>query len=473
MPFQTGIDILAKIAELVAAQIEKDAQLNKDIKKETHNFTKNMQILSTEISIINDKLRAYQALQPTTEEVHDLKGRTKQLFINLKNLNSNLIHIQETYNEFLLLRENYKKTWCICKNIYTKSNFIEDIKSINEDIEYQLDMIKKDFMNLEHLMNIYSEQVENLKFKFIPLRRLWISNKWDSDANQDSQRVTIETFCQEIQSKDTGNWGLTSKHYENMKNFLHTMIIIDKTEDQLDAIGKGRSCGTYFISSSLLANLTNLSSDYYKWHDLSDLVIYFSLEALKKPTDDKITDIITKKYNAEIKLRELRKSPEHYKAYKEALIAIEKAENEKAEMKKQSDLLNETLTNLLQTNLNTQIQSMTKADSIYKGKGDSESYATFGTVDGIFRIKKGGIYTVEVYLHVRNFNFWNNIYLEHYKEDMSSVARHCIIDVVQNWDYNATSKHQLTLEDNDYLRVKFSAKSSDITWKSECYIKIY
>ena len=80
---------------------------------------------------------------------------------------------------------------------------------------------------------------------------------------------------------------------------------------------------------------------------------------------------------------------------------------------------------------------------------------------------------------MRNFDYWNNIYIEHYTFGgsgagaISLVARHCIIDVVQKWDYNNTSKHEITVSDNDYLRLKFSAKSSDITWKSECYLKIY
>ena len=74
--------------------------MNKDIKKETSIFDKKMQELSSEIIIINDKLNAYQVLQPTIEEVHDLKNRVDKLLLNLKNLNTNLCDIQETFNEF-------------------------------------------------------------------------------------------------------------------------------------------------------------------------------------------------------------------------------------------------------------------------------------------------------------------------------------------------------------------------------------
>ena len=498
MPFQTSLDIIKEIASLVKSQIDKNEKLNKDIKKETSIFNKKMQELSTEIININDKLTAYQALQPTIEEVYDLKLRVDKLLLNLKNLNTNLCDIQDTFNEFLELRENYKKSWCICKNIYTKSEFIEDIKSINEQIQTQLDIAMKDFSDLESLMSMYNEKVENLKFNFAPVRRLWIANKWDADANQESQRVTIETFSELIQSKDDGSWGLTSVHFENLKKFLTTMITADKSEDQLNSIGKGRACGTYFINSSLIANLTNIASEKLEWKDLSDLVIYFSLEALERPTDDKVTDVIIDKYNAETKLKNLRKSPEEYKAYLEALEVAEKAEKEKFEMKIQCELLSTSLAKSIQQNLDTQIQALELAlgreEYAYKGKGDIDSYATFNTPDGIFRIKKGGIYTVETYLNVRNFDYWNNIYIEHYTlgggavggdggdggcsggdggSVISLVARHCIIDVVQHWDYNNTSKHEITVSDNDYLRLKFSAKSSDITWKSDCYLKIY
>lgn len=487
MPFQTCLDIIKEIALLVKSQIDKDKQLNKDIKKETSIFDKKMQELSSEIIIINDKLNAYQVLQPTIEEVHDLKNRVDKLLLNLKNLNKNLCDIQTTYNEFLTLRENYKKSWCICKNIYTKSDFIEDIKTINEQIQTQLDIAMKDFTDLESLMTIYNEKVENLKFNFAPVRRLWISNKWDADANQESQRVTIETFSELIQSKDDGSWGLTSVHFENLKKFLNTMITVDKSEDQLNSIGKGRSCGTYFINSSLIANLTNIASEKLEWKDLSDMVIYFSLEVLERPTDDKVTDVIIEKFNAETKLKNLRKSPEEYKAYLDALEVAEKAEKEKFDLKIQCELLSTTLAKSIQQNLDTQIQALAldREEYAYKGKGDINSYATFNTPDGIFRIKKGGIYTVETYLNVRNFDYWNNIYIEHYthgggsggesgdSSTISLVARHCIIDVVQNWNYNNTSKHEITVSDNDYLRIKLSAKSSDITWKSDCYLKIY
>ena len=323
-------------------------------------------------------------------------------------------------------------------------------------------------------MDIYASQIENLKFNFTPLRRLWISNKWITDANLDSQRVTIETFCQEIQSKDNGSWGLTHTHFENLKSFLNTIITTDRTPRQLEAIGLGRSCGTYFINSSLIANLTNITSEYYKWRDLSDLVIYFSLKALSKTTDDKVTDIITERYNAEIKLRELRKNPEQYKAYQDALLADENAKKEQEDMKKQSELVAETIEKNIQKHIDNKIQSLVlnNEEYIYKGRGDIASYAKFGTQDGIFRIKKEGVYAVEVYLHLRNFNYWNNIYIEHYKDDTSLIARICIIDVVQNWDYKDTSKHQISVSDNDYLRLKLSANSDDITWKSECYMKM-
>ena len=299
MPFGISIELLNKIVIFVDTQIKKNDALNKSIKKENNIFFLNLKRMSEQLGLMIDKLKSYQSLSPTTEEISDLKLRCEKIFNNLKITNDLMIQIEKNHTELINKREIYKNKWYLCvTRCYTKSMFLEDLQNLNNELNIKLKLLNEEFDNLAILMNIYEKQIENLKFKFLPLRRLWISNKWDNDTNQLSQRVTIASFIQEIQAKETTNstWQLHNYHFENMHIFLTNMIEVDKTDRQKEAIGLGRGCGTYFLNSSLIANLTNLPSDKLNWLDLSDMVRYFSIQPIEKPTDDKINQEIINKY---------------------------------------------------------------------------------------------------------------------------------------------------------------------------------
>ena len=115
MPFQSSLNLLKQIAALVKSQIDKDSRIYKaDIKTETLTFINKMQELHIEINFIYNKLKAYQLLEPTNEEANLLNEKINNLFSHLKKLNKNLIDIQITYNEIVIIRQNYKKKWYRC-----------------------------------------------------------------------------------------------------------------------------------------------------------------------------------------------------------------------------------------------------------------------------------------------------------------------------------------------------------------------
>ena len=371
MPFGASIEVLQQIVVLIHNNIKENEELNKNIKIENEIFYLNLKKMADNLSLMIDKLKSYQELSPTTEEIHDLKLRCEKLFNHLSSTNKLLIEIEKNHSILMAKREAYKNKWYLCVERYTKPMFIEDLKDINKQINTKIELLNIEFNDMETLMNIYEKQIENLKFKFIPLRRLWISNKWDQDANQESQRVTISSFIQEIQSKEDLTWNLHNHHYENMKHFLTNMIEIDKTERQLEAIGLGRSCGTYFLNNSLIANLTNLPSEKLDWNNLSDMVLYFSLLPIIRPTDDKITEEIIQKWNEEIKKRELSKTPEEYNKYikeleenKKKILEIENLKNN-----------NNNIINKIEVNIESNIQK--NIDNIIKDVKIKDKYCAY------------------------------------------------------------------------------------------------
>lgn len=305
MPFSASIEIIKKIVVFIDTKIKENEAYDKSIRKETNIYNINLKTINGELGLIIDRLRGFQELSPTTEEVGDLKLRCNNLFNNVKNCNDLLIAVHNNYKELIDSRTLFKKKWYNFFDCYGKSVFLESLIDLNKEINTKMGLVKNEYDNLVILMNVYEKQIYNLKFKFLPLRRLWISNKWDVDANQNSQRVTIATLIQEIQSKELSR-ELKSNHYENMQTFLTRMIEDNKSQRQIEAIGLGKSCGTYFLNSSLMASLTNLPCDKLHWNDLSDMVYYFSLLPIEKSTDDRITPAIIEKYNASSPLKELK-----------------------------------------------------------------------------------------------------------------------------------------------------------------------
>ena len=364
MPFGASIEVLQQIVVLIHNNIKENEELNKNIKIENEIFYLNLKNMADNLSLMIDKLKSFQELSPTTEEVSDLKFRCEKLFNHLSSTNKLLIDIENNHTILLSKRETYKNKWYLCVERYTKSMFLEDLKDMNNQINNKIDLLNKEFNDIDTLMNIYEKQIENLKFKFIPLRRLWISNKWDQDANQESQRVTISSFIQEIQSKEDLSWNLHNYDYENMKQFLTNMIEIDKTKRQLEAIGLGRSCGTYFLNNSLIANLTNIPSEKLNWNNLSDMVLYFSLLPIIRSTDDKITDEIIQKWNIEIKKRELAKTPEEYDKYINELEDNKNKILEMENLKKNNNIVTNKIEENIEINIKKNIDHIIKDNKL-------------------------------------------------------------------------------------------------------------
>ena len=378
MPFSTGIELLEKIVNLIDKNIKENEQLNKSIVVENEIFYLNLKDMAEKLKLMIDKLKSFQQLSPTTEEVNDLKFRCEKLFAHLSSTNKLLGEIEQNHDILVSKRETYINKWYCCVERYTKSKFLEDLQALNDQIKIKIKDLESEFNDLETLMNIYEKQIENLKFKFIPLRRLWISNKWDQDANQSSQRVTISSFIQEIQSKEDSSWNLNHVHYENMKQFLTNMIEVDKTERQLEAIGLGRSCGTYFLNNSLIANLTNLPSEKLHWNNLSDMVLYFSLLPITRPTDEKITDEIIEKWNQEVKLRDLSKSPEELARFTKELEDNKKKEEEMENLKNNNNNLIEKIEVNVETNIKKNIENIVKDKyNAYVIKDDKKYIITY------------------------------------------------------------------------------------------------
>jgi hypothetical protein len=324
MPFRLSIDLIKNLVIIIDTQIKKEYNINKKVRLENDIYYDNLIKLNDRLLFINSKLKSFQELSPTTEEIADLKFRCEELHNKLHNIREILGPIIEEHDLIIKKRDDHYKKWYVCLfcilfciNRYKKNNFIEDLQELNKKILNQLELLNTEFNSLVNLMADYEKQIHNLKFKFLPLRRLWISNKWDVDANQTSQRVTIFTFSQEIQSKDSrdSKYKVHSIHYENMNKFLNNMIVADKSGKQLDAIGLGRACGTYFLDSSLIASLTNTPSEKLGWTTLSDMALYFSLLPMNRPTDDKITPDIITRYNEEKKILEQYDKNEDYNKY--------------------------------------------------------------------------------------------------------------------------------------------------------------
>ena len=320
MPFRLSIDLIKNLVIIIDSEIKKEHNINKKVRLENDIYYDNLIKLNDRILFINSKLKSFQELSPTIEEIADLKFRCEELHNKLHNIRDTLGPVIKSHDELIKKRDEHYKKWyaCLfCITRYKKINFIEDLRDLNKKILNQVELLNSEFNDLTNLMTDYEKQIHNLKFKFLPLRKLWISNKWETDANRTSQRVTIFTFSQEIQSKDSrdSKYKVHSIHYENMNKFLNNMIVADKSGKQLDAIGLGRACGTYFLDSSLIANLTNYPSEKLEWTTLSDMVLYFSLLPMNRPTDDKITPDIISRYNEEKKVLEKYDKNEDYNKY--------------------------------------------------------------------------------------------------------------------------------------------------------------
>ena len=483
MAVSTGIDIIKQIAELVNKYIEKNEKLNIEMEEQENLFNQNLQQILTEIRLIEDKLNSYHELNPIVVQVKELENRSDNLVTTLNLMKTNLISCQSSYEKFISERDTYTKLSCIfkviynCKNSksnYTRKKFIKAIKDINDKIQNQLKTIITDFNHLTDVMNSYKQDFENLKFDFIPLRHLWIVHKWSYDETQIRESATIQNFTYILQSKYDEECGLSSNHYNNMREFLKKMVTFGKNNDELKALHRGSTCGTYCISDSLMANLTNSASKKLNWIDLSDLVIYLSLNILETPTDDKVSLKIILRYNEETELKKIHQDPEMKRIYYEELEKNKKKHSETDELNKQTQKLSIQIKSSINDNIVKDLQTL--EDLIpylhYTGTGHILQYATFNTNDGIFRLNENRSYTIKIYLYLRNFTYWNNIYLEHYKEDNTLLERHCIKDVVQDWEYRGTTTHKIKASKNDYLRIRISGLDNEIKWHGESSIII-
>lgn len=357
MPFAASIDIIKKIIVFIDSKVKENEAYNKSIKQENEVFFRNLNIVNKSLGLMIDKLKAFQELSPTTEEVDDLKLRCTNLFNTVSNANDLLITIHSKYQELLDNRNAFKQRWYVFSDCFGKADFLEDLRNLNEELNAKMGLVNIEYDNLIILMNVYEKQIENLKFKFLPLRRLWISNKWDADANLSSQRVTIATLIQEIQSRALSR-ELHAVHYENMQTFLTKMIEYNKTQRQIEAIGLGKSCGTYFLNSSLISSLTNLPSEELKWNDLSDMVYYFSLLPIEKYTDDKITPEIIERYNENTNIK--------VDTYKEQLKDLKSSNNNEAKL----------LDKIVDTNIQKNLNNIIKTDK-------NRNYKAYIYKDGI------------------------------------------------------------------------------------------
>ena len=315
-------------------------------------------------------------------------------------------------------RNAFKKLWYVCFDCYGKASFLEDLKNLNDELNAKMQLVTIEYDNLVLLMNIYEKQIENLKFKFLPLRRLWISNKWDLDANQTSQRVTIATLIQEIQSKELSR-ELHSLHYENMHIFLTKMIEDNKTQRQIEAIGLGKCCGTYFLNSSLMASLTNLPCDKLKWNDLSDMVYYFSLLPIEKSTDDRITPEIIERYNENTNIK--------VESYKDQLEQLKVSNNTQAKV----------LDNIVDTNIQKNLTEIVKNDK-------NRNYRAY--------ILKDGIKYIVVYKHTSNHT---TVFYETEKEGKMGKVELDIhnVNTYDNYHGNHCTFLKKEYEGNSYFSV--------------------
>lgn len=109
----------------------------------------------------------------------------------------------------------------------------------------------------------------------------------------------------------------------------------------------------------------------------------------------------------------------------------------------------------------------------YKFKNSKNSYVLFNENNDKIIFDTEGEYLFELYLNLRNFTHWNNIYIHHYNKDNTLVTKYPIIDIEQNWDYNNTTKHTIDINPYDYIMIKISGNDNEITWKSESYIKVF
>ena len=353
MPFAMSMEMIKKIVKFINGKIEENKTLDKNIQQENEIFFKSLLQVHDKLELMIDKLTSYQEISPTTEEVSDLKTRCEKLYLSIKSINELILHITKQHHKLQSKRNLYKEKWYLCVECYGKAEYLEDIQNLNKEIDTKIEILDREYENLQTLMALYQQQIENLKFKFLPLRRLWISNKWDCDANQSNQRVTIASLIQEIQAKEnTLSLKLHHHHYENMKIFLTKIIEVDKTKRQIDAIGLGRSCGTYFLNSSLMASLTNTPSLELKWNDLSDMVIYFSINPFEKSTDDRITQQIIDKYN------NMRKDTNSF-------IILEK-NKQLTDLKDQLTKQSSEITNMIDINIEKNINEICKLDEKFR-----------------------------------------------------------------------------------------------------------
>ena len=109
MPFDASIEVLQEIVKLIHDKVKENEELNKNIKIENEIFYVNLKNISDTLSLMIDKLKSFQQLSPTTEEVNDLKFRCEKLFNHLSSTNKLLIEIENNHGLLMSKRETYKK----------------------------------------------------------------------------------------------------------------------------------------------------------------------------------------------------------------------------------------------------------------------------------------------------------------------------------------------------------------------------
>ena len=109
MPFAASIDIIKQIVNFINIKIKENEAYDKSIKQENEIFFRNLNIVNKNLGLMIDKLKAFQELSPTTEEVDDLKLRCTNLFNTVNNANDLLITIHSKYQELLDNNTNNQK----------------------------------------------------------------------------------------------------------------------------------------------------------------------------------------------------------------------------------------------------------------------------------------------------------------------------------------------------------------------------
>ena len=151
MPFRLSIELIKNLVIIIDTQIKKEHTINKKVRLENDIYYDNLIKLSDRLLFINSKLKSFQELSPTTEEISDLKFRCDQLHNKLHNINEILDPIDKEHTELIKKRDHHYYKWYLCLfciNRYKKLNFIEDLKALNKKILKHIDLLNSEFNDL-------------------------------------------------------------------------------------------------------------------------------------------------------------------------------------------------------------------------------------------------------------------------------------------------------------------------------------